>query len=79
MDLLEVKTITALQEQQKRGEKTRRECPKCHSKRIVRESSSLRKNTVLRGISKLTMSQVKVRSSGDISTPGDITTNPSAF
>ena len=68
VDLLEVKTITAFQEQQNGGENASRECPNCDSKRIVRERLSSRKNTVLLGISKLTINRLKVRSSGDIST-----------
>ena len=63
VDLLEVKTITAFQEQQNGGENASRECPNCDSKRIVRERLSSRKNTVLLGISKLTINRLKVRSS----------------
>ena len=48
--------------------KASREYPKRHSKRKWRKHLSIRRNTVLMGISILSKSRLKIVTSGDIST-----------
>jgi len=47
--------------------KAKREYPESHSKKSWKKFLSLRSHTIVLGISKIARSQLKIRSSGDIS------------